>query len=372
MTKDFQTALSKIKNQQGHLEKSGEREVRNLVINPLLLSVGWDVFDHKEVWNEMPLQEDGIVDYGLKPTGQEMGFRVDYSLLINGESRVFIEVKQWSQNQKLTDANRNQLLIYCAAAGKDEPKLAVLTNGRYWRFYIAPVPSDPRLRQFLPELDIVSDELNMVEEHFRQFLGRDRTETMNKTLRAAHQLHHAVIEGNKVRSKLTKAWNRLTDSQREQEKLLSLFAQSHEIDAEQEHIKDFLVSSDTLFNCAQFNNKQGPQILRKPRAFTFRAKGEEAGEKITFKKSWNRYVHGLAELMYRRHSDLFADNVLAIQKNRFIDYSDDPGKERNGSRIEDSNIYFQPFGHAEGLKNFGHDLLKIFGYSEDALTIYYN
>ena len=56
MTKDFQTALAKIKGQQDHLEKSGEKEVRNIVITPLLLSVGWDVFDHEEVWNEKPLQ----------------------------------------------------------------------------------------------------------------------------------------------------------------------------------------------------------------------------------------------------------------------------------------------------------------------------
>ena len=101
-------------------------------------------------------------------------------------------------------------------------------------------------------------------------------------------------------------------------------------------------------------------------------KARSRGETITFKtKSWNRYVHGLAEIMYSRHLDLFADRILALPGARFLESQDDL-EEQGLWRIEKLNIYYKRFGSAKDLKNLGFDILKMFGHSEDALTIHYN
>ena len=358
MTTAFQDALNKIKQQSQILENADERAVELGVVLPMLRSAGWDTEELTEVY-----PQKGFSDSNDK---------VDYSLQINGEDLVFIEVKRWSH--KLNDGDRGQLLKYCEAADPTPP-LAALTNGRQWCLYLHPTKSHPELRQFLvlnitPDETEIADDVEMVEQRFKQFLSRDSVASIGKPVYAARQLWRKVLQDEGVMAKLTKDWNKLASSRKEQEKILSLFAQSYEIDAEQEQIKDFLISSTPLFNRAQFNDKQGPQILPKPRGFTFCAKGKESGETITFKKSWNNYVHELSTLVHERHPNEFADKVLTMPKSRFHRITETPSEGYR--QIANSDIYFQLFGHAESLKNLGYELLKLFCYSEDTLTIHYD
>ena len=192
---------------------------------------------------------------------------------------------------------------------------------------------------------------------------------MKRAPTAAQNLWNDRVKDETVMKALTDAWDKLTRNRREQVALLKRFVSSRDkIQAEEEHIRRFLDSSNALFNEASV--RQGPRFMPKPRGFTFSPEDEGTAETITFeRKSWNRYAHGLAELMYRRHPDRFVEGASAIPRNRFINYSNDSGDERNGLRIEDSNVYFQPFGHAEGLKSLGFDILKLFGHSEDSITI---
>ena len=358
MTTAFQHALTKIKSQQDHLEKSGEKEVRNIVITPLLLSIGWDVFDHEEVHNEFPLCDADISYYGIETRGLETVSKVDYSLRIDGQNLVFIEVKQWSQNQRLTDDNRNQLLFYCGAAGKDGPTFAVLTNGRYWRFYIAPVQSTPTLRQFLPELDIVNDEPNKVEGHFRQFLARDGIETISKSLHAAHKLHRKFREDEKVLINLTKAWNKLSNNRREQERLLALFAHSQNIQAEEEHIKDFLSKSDLQFRTVTVA-KKGQK--KNPTSFTL-----ADGDPISV-HSWPNLKEKFCELMYDRHPDIFIDKVLVSEFEGWFLKSIE--KPKGFKPLGKSGIYIRGKGSRHNIKKLCSDLMVAFGYPEDSLRI---
>ena len=129
MSTPFQEALATIRDQQDFLKGCNEAKTIKHAIDPLLQSARWNVHKHEEVYDQY-----------LLPNGK----RVDYSLKIDGKSRIFLEAKEW--DKPLTDNNRNQLHGYCLTALKDEqmaancdvPCLAILTNGRIWRFYVAP------------------------------------------------------------------------------------------------------------------------------------------------------------------------------------------------------------------------------------------
>ena len=359
MTTAFQDELLEIQSQISELEGSVEDQTKATAIEPLLNFFGWKTSRATEVKREEHLPQVGAVDYALK---------------IYGESRVFIEAKKWSLD--LSHEHEDQLLKYCNASleatdGK-EPLLAVLTNGRQWQLYLNPTKEHPGLRLFLP-LDIVHDESGNVEKYFRQFLARNRVERMKRAPTAAQNLWNDRVKDETVMKALTDAWNKLTRNRREQVALLKRFVSSRDkIQAEEEHIRRFLAHSNSLFNQASGPQGNAVTVLPKPRGFTFRTKGEEPRETITFKtKSWNRYAHGLAELMCRRHGDIFSDSILAMPKARFLESQDDL-EEQGFWRIENLNIYYKQFGQAKDLKSLGIDILKIFGYSEDTLTIHYD
>ena len=356
MTTVFQEALLEIGGITSLLENRPELVTRTKVIDRVLGKVGWDI-SSTEVDQEYPI-----------PIEDEKDSALDYALRIDGQNRVFIEAKKWGRN---LDPHEAQLFKYCNAVGEEKPKLAILTNGRLWRLYIPPSKDHPELRRFL-DLDVTTHELDEVERHFRKFLSHDSIKSMKRTPSIAYKLWNDRVKDESVMKALTDAWDKLTRNRREQVALLKRFVSSRDkIQAEEEHIRRFLDSSNALFNEASV--RQGSRFMPKPRGFTFSPEGEGTADTITFKpKSWNRYAHGLAELMYRRHPDKFVEDASAIPRNRFINYSNDSGDERNGLRIEDSNVYFQPFGRAEDLKNLGFAMLKTFGYPEDSITILFD
>ena len=91
-----------------------EASIKQSVILHILSVLGWNTFNNDEV----------------KPEYTVKSKRVDYSLRINNENKIFIEAKR--PNQKL-DAHQEQLLGYSFMEGV---KLAVLTNGLTWWFYL--------------------------------------------------------------------------------------------------------------------------------------------------------------------------------------------------------------------------------------------
>ena len=362
MTTGFQETISHIKSLQPELEAGDERSVEIFVILPLLKRLDWNTEDPKQIYPQFS-----------PSAGRD---RVDYSLQINGQNQVFIEVKQWNAN--LGESHEAQLRDYCnerrtKTDGK-EPKLAVLTNGRQWRLYIPPSKDHPELKRFLAlDITIDNDELDEVELYLRKFLEYDKIKVMKRTPNAAHALWRKHIEDEAVLERLREAWKKLIHSRKAQEKVLSSLAQHYDIQIQPEHIKTFLDSSDALFNEVSGKTANGMSLLPRPKGFTFCVKGEETGETVTFQtRSWTRYAHALAQLMYRRHPNVFASKVLAIPKSRFIESSDKPSTADEDWRIEDSNIYFRSPWNAESLMSLGFEMLKIFGYSDENIDIHYS
>ncbi len=107
-----------------YIDESG---VKQYVIMPLLYSLGWDIYDRSEV----------------KPEYRTSRGLVDYALFLRNKVVVFLEIKKPSENLHY---HEDQLLRYAYSEGV---RLACLTNGKDWWFYL-PLEEGPwEKRKFL-------------------------------------------------------------------------------------------------------------------------------------------------------------------------------------------------------------------------------
>ena len=352
MTTTFQEQLLEIQSQISELEGGEEETTKASAIEPLLNFCGWKTSHAKEVARQYRVAKDknDKVDYALK--------KVDYALKLDGDRRVFIEAKKWSAK---LEGHEEQLRDYCnAATAEEKPELAVLTNGRQWRLYLPPVKDHPELRRFL-EFDITTDKPDEVEQNLKEFLAHDRIKSMKKPPRAAYERWRQIIEDEEVKAKLSNAWNKLAKSQKEQAEVLSLVVKYLEIQAEEEHLKNFLKSSGPLFNAVTVT----PEPTHpKPISFTFRADGKEETFPV---EHWYDIHFSLCEIMYDLHPDTFSRKVIAISDAWFSEV-DDGLKEY--LLIEGSGIYVKKSGaNAKTIKPLCYKIVARFGHSRDSLTI---
>ena len=99
-----------------HREHLGKNEIRtrNVLVDPVLRALGWDVSN----------LDDVDVEYGA---GNK---RVDYALFgKGGRPVVLIEAKRLDEN---LNSNRTQMLTYCTEVGV---RYGVLTDGNCWDLY---------------------------------------------------------------------------------------------------------------------------------------------------------------------------------------------------------------------------------------------
>ena len=351
MTTAFQKTLEGIERRQDFFDKGDERTVRDYAIKPLLLNAGWNIFDPEEVNEEQVISNE----------------RVDLSLRMGGKSRIFIEAKRWKLG--LTDENRDQLHRYCLAALKDEqmaansdvPRLGILTNGRFWRFYVAPDKTNHKLRQMDPEIDIINADKTWVQNYFTDFLSRKNVtpgEPTKKTLTAARKRHRKFVESIAIRNKLIKAWNSLIRHPKEQEDLLSLFASSRKIQAEQGLIEDLIESTNILFNEVTFTSKKAKS--QKPTAFSL---GNGQQEPV---KNWADLLRKLCTLLYQQHRDHFSQCFLSIGQ-AWISPVDE--MKKGHEQIGDSDAAVSVHGNAGSLEYRCRKIVASLGYAKESLII---
>ena len=349
MTTAFQEAFEKIIKQKQILKSADERAVELAVLLPLLSSIDWDTTNLSEVY-----PQEGFHDSKDK---------VDYALQIDNRVRVYIEAKKW---QKDLDPEEKQLLRYFIAAGKNKPRLGVLTNGSEWRFYLAPLKpkrkkDEPKLRRFLV-LDIVNGKLNEVESYFWKLLSRKSILPGGGAISEGRKLWEKHLEDKALMDQLTKAWNRLAVNANDQEEVLSFLAEKRDIEVEEEHVRRFIKANGFLYKTVDVAPKRKRQL---PTTFTL------ANEETVEVHSWPSLKEKFCESMYKRHPDIFADVVLNDQK--FMDWFQKSDKKpKRFKELGDSGIFIKEKGSKDSIKTLCSDLLDAFDYPEKSLTIHIN
>ena len=167
-SENFVEVLEKIIGQDRVFYELDERAVELGVIIPVLRQLGWDTDLVTEVYPQQT----------IRMVNEAGGYgQVDYALKIDRRLKVLLEAKRWSI--ELAKSHQEQLSKYCTAvsANAHAPELAVLTNGRHWKFYrthwsrLDPPPIG-ELSEFL-RFDLVNDDPWKVACNFRKYLQRE-------------------------------------------------------------------------------------------------------------------------------------------------------------------------------------------------------
>ncbi len=157
---------------------------QDLIQRPLSL-LGWNVFNSDEVSPEYLVEGD----------------RVDYSLRINNSNMVFLEVKR--VKEELED-HQEQLLGYSFKQGV---KLAILTNGVTWWFYLPLHEGNWEQRKFY-SIDIFQQGAEDIAAKFVDFLSRENIAN-GQAFETAQTVYKGRQRQKILQAAVPKAWNRI-------------------------------------------------------------------------------------------------------------------------------------------------------------------
>ncbi len=170
----------------GTISSLDEAKIINSVVLKILSNLGWDIFNVKEV---VPEHNIG-------------GRRVDLALILSDKPQVFIEVKRPAKEN--LEPHQEQLLEY---SFKEGVKLAVLTNGLIWWFYLPLQEGSWEQRRFYA-IDITEQTSSDAAERLIEFLEKDGVST-GQAFKRAEEVYRGTQKKDVLRTALPKAWEKI-------------------------------------------------------------------------------------------------------------------------------------------------------------------
>lgn len=163
-----------------------ESKTKQAIILEILYLLGWNTADPDEVTPEYWIKND----------------KVDYALGNGTKKFVFIEVKK---PQEDLSRHQDQVVKYAFRAGA---KLAILTNGMTWQFFL-PHDSDEEWdsKRFF-ETTLTRKNAKSTAQKFTTFLSK-RNVLSNKSIESAKKLLKNIKNNQKVKQSLPEVWNTL-------------------------------------------------------------------------------------------------------------------------------------------------------------------
>ena len=116
---DLRNTIAHILEHEQHLADANEATIQQYVVLPILRALGWD--------------DTNLASMEVIPEYKVESRRADYALHIQREQNpvVLIECKRWNQP---IGKNEEQICFY---AYSGNVPLAIITNGKLWRFYLS-------------------------------------------------------------------------------------------------------------------------------------------------------------------------------------------------------------------------------------------
>ena len=197
MDQSLESLLERLKREDA-LAECGEEVIRQGAVLPILGQLGWDRDNVREVTPEFSAGKG----------------RVDYCLRIADRPAVFMEVKRPVEE---LEHHQQQLLEYAFSQGV---KMAVLTNGFQWWFYLPLSEGSWEQRKFFA-IDMPEQDVAEVAKHFREFLSRQRVAD-GSAVKLAQELRESAEKSRRIEETIPRAWKELCEAP--DERLLDLFA----------------------------------------------------------------------------------------------------------------------------------------------------
>ena len=352
------------KKQEGNLGKQSEEATKQGLILPMLQQLGWNPFDVQEVFPEYNVQSG----------------RVDYALRINGYNKVFVEVKKVGED---LDKHQGQLLRYAFDHGV---KLAILTNGIIWWFYLPLQEGTWEQRRFYT-VDLLSQSPSDITGKFFAFISKQDV-VSGQAITNAENIYNSRQKGKIIKDTFPKAWCKLLSE--EDDFLSEVIAESVEkicgYKPDNKAVIQFLkeVSGETslpLLNKASIQKAQRTEIsegqtndsqkssdsnldtsLYKPISFSFINNTYEV-------TNWVNLLKSFVNILAQNHTQDELNKLTTLVGRKRPYFTTNSTLLRKPGHITNTNLYFETHYSAASIKQVIGQILSKMGYPINAVLI---
>jgi hypothetical protein len=334
-------------NRLGSLE---EAAIKQSIILKMLSLLGWDPFNIDEI------EPDYRVGTG----------KIDFLLKSDKTNKIFLNVKK-----DLANSQKLQEQLFQLATQKDI-KIAILTNGVIWNFFLPLMDGSPEEKKF-HVMEINKEEADNIAQGFSDFLLRKNVISGN-TLKTAESLYLNRKKAMLVNEYLPKAWQKIIN---EPEKWLANIISKATKDLcgyepDPETVKEFVLSE--IKTKASMLKVQSPPIVDKIKKIMRKDFKGKSIKSFSFKgekhdvHSWKAMVLKICEIMYDKHRDEF-ESILYISLEGRTCFSENPHEFLECEKIAGTEIYLDLHLTIKDMLALCKEILLLFGYKEDELII---
>jgi predicted type IV restriction endonuclease len=349
----------------GSLPQQSEEATKQGFILPVFQKLGWNPFDVQEVYPEFSVQNG----------------RVDYSLRLNNHNKVFVEVKRLGED---LDRHQEQLLQY---AFKHGVKLAILTNGTIWWFYLPLHEGSWEQRRFYT-IDMQSQASIDIAEKLVSFLAKAAVAS-GQAVSNAESVYTSRQRREIIEQTLPKAWRKLLT---ESDELLTdvvgeVVEKLSGYKPEAAVVIQFLknISGNASLPSTSSSSRTGktghavpkpvksvvgnPKRETKLLSFqyskptTFRFDGNE--HRVS---NWAILLKTVVQVIAKKHPNDLLNLTSLVGKKRPY-FTTDRDLLRQAVRIPDTSIFYETNLSANNIVQLVYQVLEVMGYSKDSLQI---
>lgn len=336
-----------------------EASTKQAVILRILSYLGWDPFNIEEV----------------RPEYSVGGKRVDYSLRHANHNKVFIEVKKIGED---LEKHQDQLLNY---AFKEGVKLAILTNGITWWFYLPLNEGSWEQRKFYT-IEIYNQDARDITQKFIDFLSKEKV-ISGEAVKNAENIYKSRQKRDLIKVTLPKAWDKLI--REPDESLVELIAETTEKLCG--YKPDNATVEKFLYSYFEKAGKTGDEPIKpikptvrpsvKNSVNTTQLEENYTGKSIVafaFKgiryevRSWKDMLIKVCDIMASIHRDSF-DRVLNLVGRKRPYFTKFPNELRVPEKIDGTDIYVEVHLSANSIVKLSKDIIGLFGYKPNDLSI---
>jgi len=334
-----------------------EAATKQIVILRILSCLGWDTFN---------------ID-GVHPEYSVGGKRVDYALRHNNYNKVFIEVKKVGED---LEKHQEQLLNYSFQEGV---KLAVLTNGITWWLYLPLLEGSWEQRKFYT-VEIYDQDSEEITLKFINFLSNENV-ISGKAIDNAENIYKSRQKQYLIKETLPKAWNKIIEGP--DETLIELIAETTEklCGYRPEHtiVERFITSN---IHRIEHPSLQKPSVVTPQPTIVLPKRPLKIGESYAYKsislflfkgtryevRSWKDMLIQVCNIMLTTHRDRF-EQVLNLRGRKRPYFTRNPNELRAPEKINGTDIYVEVNLSANSIVKLSIDILSLFGYTKEDLSI---
>lgn len=337
-----------------------EASIKAGVILCLLSLLGWNPFDINEVRPEYTIEAK----------------RVDFSLRIGSINKVFIEVKRPTEN---LEQHQEQLLNYSFREGV---KLAVLTNGKTWWFYLPLHEGSWEQRRFFAA-DFLAQDAKAISTRFIELLSKAVVNSGDAIKNAEH-LYKNRQKITVLKEAIPKAWDKIINDP--DDLLVDLIVETTEklsgFRPEVGDIEQFLVNFSQGAGAVPAQDSQSVQSSQAsrsiPRPRSVAPNVEDYINKMVVNiellgktytpRNWKEVLVLVSEEMHRRHTSEF-NKCLGLRGSKMKYFSLNSNELSQPVNISNSNFFVETKLNSNSIVRRSRDLMSLFGHQDSDLKI---